>query len=139
MAAKGARRGARPRRAPSWVNYGKLLASARGGSDNASIRQKGRDAMADQPPGNEPKGPIRFSAGARIGPYTLLQPLGRGGFGEVWLAERQSDVVRTQLALKLSLDAVPDLDAIRREADLWVKASDHPNVLPLFEANSYDG
>jgi serine/threonine protein kinase len=84
-------------------------------------------------------GPWRFAAGSRIGPYLLLEPLGRGGFGEVWLAQRHSDLVPTRLALKLPLDVVPDLDAVRREADAWVKVSEHPNVLPLFEVNCYDG
>jgi serine/threonine protein kinase len=83
--------------------------------------------------------PSRFSPGYQIGPYLLLRPLGRGAFGEVWLAERDGQITKTTLALKLPLDAIVDLSTIRREAELWVRAGNHPNVMPLFEANIYDG
>ena len=36
----------------------------------------------------------------RIGPYSLLQKLGEGGMGEVWLAEQKTPV-RRRVALKL--------------------------------------
>jgi serine/threonine protein kinase len=81
----------------------------------------------------------RFAANDRIGPYSLLSFLGRGAFGEVWLAERDSDIAKSRLALKLPLRQVVDGDLIRKEAELWIRASNHPNVLPLFEANIYDG
>jgi serine/threonine-protein kinase len=83
--------------------------------------------------------PVRFAQGSRIGPYSLVHFLGRGGFGEVWLGERAGGIVTTRLALKLPLDHKIDLAAIRQEADLWVRGGNHPNVLPLFEADVYNG
>ena len=44
-------------------------------------------------------------SGDAIGPYTLLRLLGRGAYGEVWLAERDSSLLTTQVALNLPLDA----------------------------------
>jgi serine/threonine protein kinase len=32
-----------------------------------------------------------------------------------------------------------DLAAVRKEAEVWVRAGPHPNVLPIFEANIYEG
>jgi len=84
-------------------------------------------------------GPVRFSSGQQIGPYRLLEVLGRGAFGEVWLAERASAIVKTRCALKLALDAMVDLKAIRREGELWMRGGSHPNILPLFEADLYGG
>jgi predicted ATPase len=77
--------------------------------------------------------------GDTIGPYILVRTLGRGAFGEVWLAERASSLLTTQVALKLPFDAGADLDAIRQEADAWLRASGHPNIVPVLEAEVYDG
>jgi serine/threonine-protein kinase len=81
----------------------------------------------------------RFRQGQQIGPYTLLQHLGRGAFGEVWLAERAGSIARTKLAVKLPIDARVGLDDVRQEATLWARAGPHPNVMPVFEAHVYDG
>ena len=40
------------------------------------------------------------AAAGQIGPYRLLQLLGEGGMGEVWLAEQKNPIHRT-VALKL--------------------------------------
>ncbi len=74
----------------------------------------------------------------KLGPYRLLNRIGRGAFGIVWLAEKQSSIVTTRFALKLSRDEEIDLEAFKREATIWVQASGHPNVLPIIEADIYD-
>jgi serine/threonine-protein kinase len=74
-----------------------------------------------------------------IGPYVLVSCMGRGGFGEVWLAERRTKFVTTRVALKLPLDPNIDPTAIRNEAQNWAQASGHPNVLAIIEAEEYDG
>lgn len=77
-------------------------------------------------------------AGEQIGPYTLISKLGRGAFGTVWLSERRTTIATTTAALKIPLDDDVDLETIKHEANLWVRASGHPNVLPIIEANIYD-
>ena len=80
-----------------------------------------------------------FRAGQQIGSYTLINRIGRGGFGEVWLAERRAKFVTTKVAVKLPLDEQVDYEAIKQEATLWEQASGHPNVLPIIDADEYDG
>jgi WD40 repeat protein/tRNA A-37 threonylcarbamoyl transferase component Bud32 len=80
-----------------------------------------------------------FRAGDRIGPYVLVRRIGGGQFGVVWLAERRTLITSTEVALKLPRDEDVELEAIRQEAAVWVKASGHPNVLPIIEADLYDG
>ncbi|MCS7080810.1 MAG: protein kinase [Chloracidobacterium sp.] len=77
--------------------------------------------------------------GGALGPYTLVRLLGRGAFGQVWLAERRTKLAVTRVALKIPLADDADLDAIRKEAAVWAQASGHPNVLPIIEADIYDG
>src|SRR5688572_13177036 len=44
--------------------------------------------------------PSREGPGARIGPYRILQLIGEGGFGSVFLAEQEKPVAR-KVALKV--------------------------------------
>jgi serine/threonine protein kinase len=78
-------------------------------------------------------------ANTQIGPYTLISKLGRGAFGVVWLAEKRTRFTSTKFALKLPRDEDVDLEAVKREAKVWEQASGHPNVLPIIEADEYDG
>jgi serine/threonine protein kinase/WD40 repeat protein len=72
-----------------------------------------------------------------IGPYTLIEKLGRGGFGVVWLAEKRTALATRKVAIKMPNDDDVDLDAVRREAALWIEVSDHPNVLSFIDADIY--
>lgn len=80
-----------------------------------------------------------FFEGQEIGTYVLLRRLGRGGFGEVWLAEKRSQFVSKKVAVKLPLDDQVNFASISQEAQLWEQASGHPNVLPIIDADIIDG
>jgi serine/threonine protein kinase len=80
-----------------------------------------------------------FRPEQQIGSYELIKPLGKGGFGEVWLAEKRSEFVTKKVAVKLPHKNQINFEAIRQEATLWEKASGHPNVLPIIDADIYDG
>lgn len=71
--------------------------------------------------------------GSHIGRFRLLRLLGRGGMGEVYLAE--DDQLRRQVAIKVIQAEYPDPDATRlflREARAIAMLS-HPHILPLFD------
>lgn len=80
-----------------------------------------------------------FREGSTVGPYTLVRKLGSGSFGAVWLADRVTPIATTTVALKVPLGDEVNMDAIKQEATTWVQASGHPNVVPIIEANMYDG
>jgi serine/threonine protein kinase len=77
--------------------------------------------------------------GSTIGFYTLIRQIGRGGFGDVWLAERRGKFVTTKVAIKLPHSENVDVEAVRAEATLWEQASGHPNIVPIIEADEYNG
>ena len=72
-----------------------------------------------------------------IGPYRLLQKLGEGGMGEVWLAE-QSKPVRRLVALKLIKAGMDTREVVARfESERQALAlMDHPAIAKVFDAGS---
>src|SRR2546423_15533900 len=58
------------------------------------------DALHQSAPEMTEPAPSRAVSGVMIGPYHLLQMIGEGGMGEVWLAE-QKHPLRRPVALKL--------------------------------------
>jgi serine/threonine-protein kinase len=54
------------------------------------------------------------------------------------VARREADVLATTfVALKMGARADVDVAAIREEAQVWVRASGHANVLPIIDADVY--
>jgi eukaryotic-like serine/threonine-protein kinase len=77
------------------------------------------------------------AAAGQIGPCRLLQMLGEGGMGEVWLAEQRTPIHR-MVALKL-IKAGMDTKAVvaRFESEQQALAlMDHPSIAKVFDAGS---
>ena len=79
------------------------------------------------------------AAGERIGRYKLLQQIGEGGFGTVWMAEQVEPVTR-RVALKIIKLGMDTLAVIARfEAERQALAMmDHPNIAKVFDAGATD-
>ncbi|MCL4180768.1 MAG: serine/threonine protein kinase, partial [Verrucomicrobia bacterium] len=81
--------------------------------------------------------PVTEKAGDRIGRYMLLQQIGEGGCGMVYLAD-QEEPVRRQVALKLIKLGMDTKSVIARfEAERQALAvMDHPNIAKVFDAGA---
>lgn len=75
-----------------------------------------------------------LSAGARLGPYEILAPLGRGGMGEVYRA-RDARLGRDVAIKILPEQFAADLSALARfEREAFaVAALSHPNIVTIFD------
>src|SRR5262249_26890591 len=67
--------------------------------------------------------------GAMIGPYKLIEPIGEGGMGSVWMAQ-QTEPVKRLVAVKLIKAGMDSKQVIARfEAERQALAlMDHPNI-----------
>src|SRR5262245_26396699 len=81
--------------------------------------------------------PLRESAGAVIGPYKLLEQVGEGGMGTVWMAE-QKEPIQRRVAVKVikagmdSKQVLARFDAERQALALM----DHPNIARVLDAGT---
>jgi tRNA A-37 threonylcarbamoyl transferase component Bud32 len=99
--------------------------------------------MSDSEPKSEPSAPgapIKELTG-RIGKYDILQPLGKGAMGMVYLAH--DTVLERDVALKVMVSNIaddPELnERFKREAKAVAKMT-HPNVVNVFDlGNHTDG
>jgi len=75
--------------------------------------------------------------GSRIGPYKILEPIGEGGFGIVYMAE-QEHPVRRRVALKVIKRGMDTKQVLARfEAERQALAlMDHPNIAKVLDAGS---
>jgi eukaryotic-like serine/threonine-protein kinase len=72
-----------------------------------------------------------------IGPYRLLQKLGQGGMGQVWLAE-QTAPVRRRVAVKLIKAGLYDDSVLQRflSERQSLAIMDHPSIAKVFDAGA---
>ena len=83
--------------------------------------------------------PLAEQAGSMIGRYKLLEQIGEGGFGVVYMAEQQDPVVR-RVALKIIKLGMDTRQVIGRfEAERQALAlMDHPNIAKVLDAGATD-
>jgi serine/threonine protein kinase len=87
-------------------------------------------------PARLPAAPME-SVGSRIGPYKLLQQIGEGGMGVVYMAEQEQPVKR-RVALKIIKPGMDSAQVIARfESERQALAMmDHPNIAKVLEAGA---
>src|SRR5262249_3644428 len=90
-------------------------------------------ARVDPPVGPERPAPM-------IGPYKLLQPIGEGGMGTVYMAE-QTRPVQRKVALKVIKPGMDSRQVIARfEAERQALAlMDHPHIAKVLDAGTTEG
>jgi serine/threonine protein kinase/formylglycine-generating enzyme required for sulfatase activity len=87
---------------------------------------------------DSPKAPSPAETiGSRIGPYKLLQRLGEGGMGVVYLAEQEQPVKR-RVALKIIKSGMDSAQVVARfEQERQALAMmDHPNIAKVLDAGA---
>jgi serine/threonine protein kinase/tetratricopeptide (TPR) repeat protein len=78
--------------------------------------------------------------GRLVGPYRVIQEIGRGGMGAVYLAERADGQYEQRVALKVikrGMDTEQVLARFRAERQI-VASLDHPNIARLLDGGSTD-
>ena len=81
-----------------------------------------------------------LKAGDTFGKYQIIQPLGSGGMGQVYLAQRDDEVIQ-QVAIKVLNHQTMDAQAQARfDTERRILASlEHPNIARLIDAGSQAG
>ncbi|HEX5271817.1 MAG TPA: serine/threonine-protein kinase, partial [Gemmataceae bacterium] len=84
--------------------------------------------------------PVREAPGTVIGPYKLLEQIGEGGFGVVFMAE-QTQPVRRKVALKVLKPGMDTRQVVARfEAERQALAlMDHPHIAQVFDGGATAG
>ena len=82
--------------------------------------------------------PVPERTGTMIGRYKLLQKIGEGGFGVVYMAE-QKEPVKRRVALKIIKLGMDTKQVVARfEAERQALAMmDHPNIAKVFDARRH--
>jgi serine/threonine protein kinase len=80
---------------------------------------------------------VTLDVGERIGPYRVIEPLGEGGMGRVYLAARDDDAYRKRVAVKVATD-VSSRDLMARfKSERQILASlEHPGIARLIDGGT---
>lgn len=104
-----------------------------------TIYDRDRHFLESPPPelhgSPRPQEPISETPGDTIGPYKILEVIGEGGMGNVYMAEQAKPVRRTVAlkVIKVGMDSKPLI--ARFEAERQALAlMDHPNVAKFYDA-----
>jgi serine/threonine protein kinase/TolB-like protein/lipopolysaccharide biosynthesis regulator YciM len=113
-----------------------LEADAEAGQFLETVEPQAADPTVEQAPGAGRRSPSE-QAGQTIGRYKLLQPIGEGGFGTVWMAE-QREPVKRRVAFKIIKLGMDTKQVIARfEAERQALAMmEHPNIAKVLDAGS---
>jgi eukaryotic-like serine/threonine-protein kinase len=93
--------------------------------------------MSDSDSTSPPADGAAIAAGTVVGSFTLLQPLGEGGMGEVWEAEQRQPIRRHVAVkfLKLGLDTKAFLARFEIERQA-LAVMDHPGIARVLDAGA---
>jgi tRNA A-37 threonylcarbamoyl transferase component Bud32/tetratricopeptide (TPR) repeat protein len=92
---------------------------------------------------DDPEHPLALEVavpGGTVGPYRLLERLGRGGMSTVWIAERSDGLLKRRVAIKLPhlAASMPELsERMARERDI-LASLEHPGIARLYDAGVAD-
>lgn len=115
----------------AYPQAGSFLESPAGDMADVGERAKATPDTLDAPALEKP--------GAQIGPYKLLQEIGHGGMGVVYMAEQSRPVVR-RVALKIIKPGMDTRQVIARfEAERQALAMmDHPHIAKVLDTGATD-
>jgi len=93
-----------------------------------------RERFLDETP--QPLSAAQVLTGQTIGAYALVAPIGRGGMGSVWLAERSDGRFERQAAVKflnIALAGLGGEERFKREGSILARLA-HPHIAQLLDA-----
>lgn len=107
--------------------------------DNEALiqRQAQASALIGMAIGDDDEDSLGYHEGDQVGRYTLVNVLGRGGFGVVWLARQTEPIVR-DVALKIILpgmDSRAVVSRFRAERQALARMA-HPNIATVLDADT---
>lgn len=119
----------------------RIEALARIGVIDATLAEEVRSLLAAEADGVLSRGldvPCAVSRSSQVGPYRLIRPLGEGGMGAVFLAERAGEGFDQRVALKLVRPGLldPRLGSHAEHERRVLARLEHPNIARLIDGGT---